>query len=80
MIDFPVPPYRIADIADFGNDPVYYNQMDWDSLDHIYSGYLPQAASELLQKGMETVPMLIDSATHTVDFPGMCVPGRSGVA
>jgi len=62
LINFAVPPYLLEGM-DFG-----YGD---DSFEHVYPGYLPEAAREMLRKGAETVPMLIDSASHPVDYPGM---------
>lgn len=62
LIDFPVPPYKI-DGGEYGEGQ--------DSVDQIFPGYEPTEARDILKRGAESVPMLIDSATHIVDYPGM---------
>lgn len=63
MIEFNIPPYRITGI-----------EHDQDILepDDYYSGYLPREARELIKRGVDTVPILIDSATHYVGAPMLC--------
>lgn len=58
MIDFVIPPYRI-DGADYDEE----GSMEY------YDGYLPNEAMSMLRKGVEQVPFLIDSASHTVGAP-----------
>ena len=58
MIDFDIPPYRIDGANYDENDPGEY-----------YDGYLPDEAKRILYKGLEQVPVLIDSSTHFVGAP-----------
>jgi hypothetical protein len=58
MIDFDIPPYRIDGANYDENDP-----------GEFYDGYLPDEAKRILYKGLEQVPVLIDSSTHFVGAP-----------
>ena len=61
MIDFTIPPYRInGSTSDDTIDP-----------DDYYEGYQPEEAKRLLKKGVDQVPMLIDSTTNHVWAPGL---------
>lgn len=63
LIYFDVPPYCLEELPD-GSD-----------IDHAgawYSGYDYTEAKRILQKGLDKVPMLIDSATHYVGAPLLC--------
>lgn len=58
MIDFDIPPYRLdaydQEVLDPGN---------W------YDGYNPEEARRLLKKGVDQIPVLIDSASNSVWTP-----------
>lgn len=60
MIDFNIPPYRINGI-----------EYDQDILEpgEYYSGHMPKEARELIKRGVDKVPILIDSTTHVVSAP-----------
>lgn len=60
LINFNIPPYRI-------DGPEY----DEDEPGEFYDGYEPEEAKRLLAKGVEQVPILIDSTTHSVYAPGL---------
>ena len=58
LIDFDIPPYQLEG----DNDDTYADRVN-------YEGYLPEEAKETLRRGIEQVPFLIDSASHTVSAP-----------
>lgn len=60
LITFDIPPYRI-------DGPEY----DEEDPGEAYDGYDPDEARRLLKKGVDQVPLLIDSTTHNVYAPGM---------
>ena len=60
MINFDIPPYRLDEYDQDVLDPG-----DW------YDGYNPEEARRLLKRGVDQIPMLIDSTTHTVSAPRM---------
>lgn len=62
MIDFDIPPYRLN---------VFDEDGDIIEPGDLYDGYNPAEVSRLLKKGVDQIPMLIDSTTHTVFAPGM---------
>ena len=60
LINFDIPPYRI-------DGPEY----DEEEPGEFYDGYDPEEAKKFLAKGIEKIPLLIDSTTHNVYAPGM---------
>lgn len=60
MIDFVIPPYRIDG-----------ENFEEDGPCDIYSGYLPEEARQMLKKGVEQIPFLIDYASHFVGAPAI---------
>lgn len=60
MINFDIPPYRLD-----AYDQEVLDPGDW------YDGYNPEEARRLLKKGINQIPLLIDSTTHNVYAPGM---------
>lgn len=61
MINFDIPPYRL----DLWTDKDVLDPGDW------YDGYKPEEARRMLKKGIDQIPMLIDSTTHTAFAPRM---------
>ena len=64
VIDFDIPPYRIDSIE-------YDEQTGTDKAGEKYEGYRPEEAARLLKRGVNDIPVLIDSATHDVWAPGL---------
>ena len=62
LIDFDIPPYRIDSIE-------YDEETGTDKAGEDYEGYRPDEAARLLKRGVNDIPVLIDSVTHTVDAP-----------
>lgn len=62
MIDFDIPPYRIEGADYRTEDPGVF-----------YEGYKPEDAKQMMKRGMQHIPVLIDSVTHTVEAPGCFV-------
>ena len=60
LIVFDIPPYRIEG-PDLGDD----YPGEW------YDGYSTEEARRMLQRGINDIPVLIDSATHFVGAPGI---------
>ncbi len=58
MIDFDIPPYRVAG-----------PEWDTESPGEFYEGYDPGEARRMLRKGIDEIPVLIDSLDHFVGAP-----------
>lgn len=58
MLDFPVAPYYLPDLEEYG------------SMDHVYPDYKPEVACEYAKKGLSGIPMLVDPE-HVVYTAGL---------